>query len=673
MHPCHARLSLVVFTGAALASVATARAADLRPSWECLPDDTAVMIHVPRPAGFLELLRTRTKFGAVVLGADRLERARALAVEAWGGPAEGRGSLEDLERQLATVGLEVKDLEAAFTGDMGYGIVMRPRDDDLPPVTMALAWMEPGGHVAERMVTAFHRLLEDQADDDAPPQRVDLEMAGQQVTWVAQPIMRADLGDVKIDGEFDAERLAELREELAKRATQAPKVRVGTQHVFLARMGGRLLAGQTLPPVPDVRIGMQGVKVDAGAERAAAAGDLDRISGSDEAREIFARYLAAHAAADGSPLADVLQTPGVRAALPGGEPLGEIVLDPRPLLAAATADDARMAGRLAAFGVADVGPVAMRLAFDGGLVRQGTFVTLPAPRAGLMRILDQDCDAAEVPSFVTIEAADFTQISLDLAAAYRTVKEFATAEWGEQAANMFMTAEMQGQGWLGVELEAMLANLGSRHWIITYPPQGAAAIAEARRNQAQAGLAASPSADRVALVWKLADDAPVVALLPKVAALAQSQVVEEQGFRGVRLPGGSVSVFVGQGHLVVGMGGDALEKTLAGIRNPPAAAASLRESDVPRKAADLVGLGPARLFSMGDATRTGGMLGELRDAVIAMVPDDVEQEQRDLLTKLQALMPSTEEMQGMFGVGATVMEVNDAGIALESAWEMPAP
>jgi hypothetical protein len=76
---------------------------------------------------------------------------------------------------------------------------------------------------------------------------------------------------------------------------------------------------------------------------------------------------------------------------------------------------------------------------------------------------------------------------------------------------------------------------------------------------------------------------------------------------------------------------------------------------------------------MGDATRTGGMLGELRDAVIAMVPDDVEQEQRDLLTKLQALMPSTEEMQGMFGVGATVMEVNDAGVALESAWEMPAP
>lgn len=670
MPPLRPRPSLVGLAVVVLTSAAMSRAAELRPSWECLPADTAVMVRVPRPAGFLETLRTRTKFGAVALGSDRLKRLGALAVEAWGGTDTDRGSLEDLEQKLAEVGLETTDVEAAFTGDMGYAIVVRPRGDALPPMTMALAWLEPGEKVAERMVTAFHRVIEEQTDDETPPQRVDLEMAGHQVTWVAEPIMRADLGDIEIDGELNAERLAKLREELAERAKQAPQVRAGTVHVFLARIGGRLLAGQTLPPAPDVRIGMQGVKVDVAADRADAAGDPDRLGG-DDAREIFARYLAAHAAADDSPLADVLRAPGTRAALPAGEPLAEIVVDPRPLLAVNAGTDAAALQRLAAVGIADLGPVAVRMAFDGGCLRQGTFVTLPAPRAGLARILEQDCDTAEVPSFVTSEATDFTQISLDLAAAYRTVKEFATAEWGEQAANMFMTAEMQAQGWLGVELEGMLANLGSRHWIITYPPQVAAAIEEARRARAQAG--AVTTADRLALVWKLADDAPVIALLPKIAALAQSQVVEEQGFQGVRLPGGSVAVFVGQGHLVVGMGGDALEKTLAGIRNPPAAAASLREGDVPRRAAELVGLEPARLFSVGDATRTGGMLGELRDAVMAMVPDEIEEEQRDLVVKLQALMPSAEEMQGMFGVGATVMEVNDAGVALESAWEMPAP
>lgn len=664
--PALVGLAVIAFT-----SVAPIRAGELRPSWECLPADTAVMVRVPRPAGFLETLRTRTKFGAVALGSVRLERLGALAVEAWGGNGTDRGSIDDLEQKLGKVGLETTDVEAAFAGDMGYAIVVRPRGDALPPLTMALAWLEPGEKVAERMVTAFHRVIEEQADDETPPQRVDLEMAGHRVTWVAEPIMRADLGDIEIDGELDAARLAKLREELAERAKQAPQVRAGTVHVFLTRIGGRLLAGQTLPPAPDVRIGMQGVKVDVAATDAAA-GDPDRVGG-DEAREIFARYLAAHAAGDDSPLADVLRAPGTGAALPAGEPLAEIVVDPRPLLAVNVGTDAAALRRLAAVGIADLGPVAMRVAFDGGCLRQGTFVTLPAPRAGLARILEQDCDAAEVPSFVTSEATDFTQISLDLAAAYRTVKEFAAAEWGEQAANMFMTAEMQAQGWLGVELEAMLANLGSRHWIITYPPQVAAAIEEARRARAQTGAAAVATADRLALVWKLADDAPVIALLPKIAALAQSQVVEEQGFQGVRLPGGSAAVFVGQGHLVLGMGGDALEKTLAGIRHPPAAAASLREGDVPRKAAELVGLGPARLFSIGDATRTGGMLGELRDAVMAMVPDEVEEAQRDLVVKFQALMPAADEVQGMFGVGATVVEVNDAGVALRSAWEMPAP
>ena len=361
----------------------------------------------------------------------------------------------------------------------------------------------------------------------------------------------------------------------------------------------------------------------------------------------------------------------MRAALPAGETLVDAFIDPRPIVAAAANPD--IGARLATVGLADLGPVGLRMAFEGILLRQGFCVTLPAPRTGLMRILDQDCDPAEVPSFVTSEAVSFTQLSLDLADAYRTAKEVAVAEMGDQAANFLTTVEAQAQAWLGVELERMLGNLGSRHGIVTYPPRVAEAVAEARRHREADGAAPPPMADRTAFVWRLADDAPVIALVPKVAALVQAQVVEEQGFQGIRLPGGTVSVFAGQGHLVVGLGGDALEKTLAGIRNPPAGAASLREGGVPQRVAELVPLGAARMFSLGDFTRTGGMLGEFREAVAAMIPDDVEEDSRDLLAKVQSLLPGTDEMEGMFGVGATVMEVNDAGVAITSAWEMPAP
>lgn len=666
MPPCPLRPSLVAACAAVgLVSVAAAQPAALRPSWECLPADTVVMIRVPRPAAFMETLRTRTKFGAVALDADRVERLGALAVEAWGGPAGQRGSVAELEERLAEFGLERRDVAAAFAGDMGYGIVTRARGDDLPPVTLALAWMEPGAEVAERLVAAFQRRIA--ADDDAerPPQRVDLEMAGHQVTQASWAIMRPDLGAVEIEGDLDPDRLAKLREDLAARAKQAPQVEVGTSHAFVTRIGGRLLAAQTLASPTALGAGMPG-------ERAGAAADLDRMRDGDGAREIFARYLAAHGTGDGSPLADILREPAVQAALPAGEPLLEIVVNTPSVLATAAGAGDAAARRLAAAGVADIGPLAVRMAFDAGRFRQGAFLALPAPRAGVMRILDQACDAPDVPSFVSGDAVGFTQVSLDLAAAYRTVKEFATADGGEQTANMFMTAEMQARGWLGVDLEAMLANLGSRHWIVTYEPQVAAAIEAARRDRPRAPGDA-PVVDRNALVWKLADDAPVVALLPKVAALAQTQVVEEQGFQGVRFPGGTVAVFVGQGHLVVGMGGDALERTLAGIRNPPAAAASFREGDVPRTAAELVTLGPARLVSYADATRTGGILGTFREMVAATPPEDVPEEYRDLYTKLQALLPSAEEMRGMFGVAASVVRVNDAGIVTEAAWDMPPP
>lgn len=658
-------------------AAAAAGAADPRPSWECLPGDTVAMVRMPRPTGFLETMRARTKFGAVALGPDRMRKAWELAVEAWGGADGQPGSVEEFERTLAKRGLGRDDMEAAFAGDMGLGMVMRARDDDLPPVVMALAWLEPGAESAERMVAAFQRMIEDVADAEVPPQRVDLEMAGHPVTWVTRSILRADLGEVKIEGGLDAERLAQLREELAERAKQAPKVTVGKVHLFLTRVGGRLLAGQTFPPAAqNMRVGVQPaanglqLNIGAGGPPPPPPADPDRFSGTDEARGIFERFLAAHAEAGESPMADVLGAAAVRETLPAGETLAEAVFDPRPLLRVAGADP-ESARRISATGIGDLGPVAMRQSFDGGRLRQGVFVTLPAPRSGLCRILDQDCDAAEVPSFVTSEAVDFTQISLDLAGVYRTLKEFLIGEAGEQAANMFATAEAQAQGVMGVEVEAMLANLGSRHWILTYPSQVAAAVREAR-DRGSAGAGDAPSADRAAFVWAVADDAPVIALLTRLAPAAQAQVVEEQGFQGVRLPNG-VAVFAGQGHLVVALGGDTLEKTLAGIRNPPSGAASFREGDVPRKAAELVDLGPARMFAVGDATRTGGMLGEVREFVATLVPDDVEEQYRDLLTKLQALVPPADEMQGMFGVGATIMEVDDAGVSLRSAWEMPAP
>ena len=655
------RLASVVL----LLTGASAIAGDLRPSWECLPEETAVLLHMPQPAEFLEAIRDRTKFGAVAMSEPRLQGFWKLLLDKFRSDGAA-GELEDLDEALGRYDLRQEDLPAAFRGDVGAGFVVRRRDAGLPPLVMMLMWLEPGEESAARMVTAAQRKLEEDIADDetGTTKRVDLEMAGHEVLWMVEPVMGIDptgldLGDVKIN-EDDEEAIEKRLAELQARVRNAKLVKTGHTYGFLARLGGRLAVGQTLPATPSA------------AQRAAEERDFDVEGGAEDAKETFERFLAAHTDTGRSPLAEVLETPGMAGALPQGLSLLDVVIDPRVVMKAF--DDEPTKAGLAMIGAESLGPIAWRQTLDEGRYRSGIFASLPAPRTSLMRILDQECDASEVPSFVNREAIDFTQISLDLGKAYETVKEYAVSQRdGEQAANMFAAVEMQAQGWLGVELPRLLTSVGSRHWIVSYPPRVAEAFAEARRARGQnGGQQARQIADRVAVIWRITDDAPFGKILQRLAGMAGGDLQEEQGFRGVRIPDGP-AVFLGQDHLVVGIGADSLEKTLTAIRNPPAGESSLRESDVPRRAADLLPLEPARMFGVSDSSRAGGTLGMLRDMVLSLVPEDVEEPYRDLLAGVQKILPSDEEMEGMFGVGATTLRADDNGVSLQTAWEMPSP
>jgi hypothetical protein len=655
------RLASVVL----LLTATSAFAVDLRPSWECLPEETAVLLRMPQPAEFLEAIRDRTKFGAVAMSEPRLQGFWKLLLDKFRSDGAA-GELEDLDEVLGRYDLRQEDLPAAFRGDVGAGFVVRRRDAGLPPLVMMLMWLEPGEESAARMVTAAQRKLEEDIaeDETGTTKRVDLEMAGHEVLWMVEPVMGIDptgldLGDVKIN-EDDEEAIEKRLAELQARVRNAKLVKTGHTYGFLARLGGRLAVGQTLPATPSA------------AQRAAEERDFDVEGGAEDAKETFERFLAAHTDTGRSPLAEVLETPGMAGALPQGLSLLDVVIDPRVVMKAF--DDEPTKAGLAMIGAESLGPIAWRQTLDEGRYRSGIFASLPAPRTSLMRILDQECDASEVPSFVNREAIDFTQISLDLGKAYETVKEYAVSQRdGEQAANMFAAVEMQAQGWLGVELPRLLTSLGSRHWIVSYPPRVAEAFAEARRARGQnGGQQARQIADRVAVIWRITDDAPFGKILQRLAGMAGGDLQEEQGFRGVRIPDGP-AVFLGQDHLVVGIGADSLEKTLTAIRNPPAGESSLRESDVPRRAADLLPLEPARMFGVSDSSRAGGTLGMLRDMVLSLVPEDVEEPYRDLLAGVQKILPSDEEMEGMFGVGATTLRADDNGVSLQTAWEMPSP
>jgi hypothetical protein len=645
--------SLLALGGVAQAEL---RPTDLRPTWECLPADTAVMVRLPDAAAFLDTIRSNTRFGAVVLEPKRLWNLFK-AVGDGLAEADGEAADDDLEETLAKYGLTQADLTAGLAGDTGMAMLVQSRGAGRPPLAMTVGWTEPGPDTAVKLLTAMQTWIEEipaagnQDRGQEPPKRVDLSLAGHDVMWLSQPIMRADLGELKIDQSLDPAGLQALRKEIVERARTAPQVKAGQTDTFVARLDGRLLAVQTTIPA-----------------------DADAGEATDAVRETFARLLADHDASSsaGAPLAELFQPAAVRAALPEGQVLADIVVDPRPLLQATVADTDEARRRLEAVGLDTLGPLVWRHAFAAGCFRQGLFLGLPAPRHGLARILDQECDAAEVPPFATNDVADVTQISLDLGKAYATVREFAAAEGGEQAANMFNVGEMQTQGWLGIDLPGLLSALGSRHWIVSYPASVATALAEARKTRTDAGLQAMPGGDRMALVWQLIDEAPFVKLLQRVAPLVGGEIRDEQGFQALRLPA-NAAVFVGRNHGVVTLGDETAEATLAAIRTPPAGGAALRESVAVRRAGELLTLRPARVFSVGDATRTGGFLGGLRDLAASLEPADVAPAYRSMLATVQKLLPSAADMEGVFGASGSIVEVVPDGITFRSAWEMPAP
>lgn len=671
-------LSLVVFA----IGLQPALAADLRPSWECLPAETVAVVRLPKPAAFLEAARKQTRFGAVALSPERMQKAwELIAPRLWSADdaqAEAEAGTARLDELLGRYGLTMADVSASFAGDAGMALVVKTRGDGLPPLALLVTWIEPGADSAGRLLAAVKQAAEENAAEGDEPgvRRIDVTMAGHDVVWLAQPVMRREIS-ITVDGEPTPEKIREARTQAEAKARTTKPVQTGLTHAFCTVIGDRLLMCQTLPTANPA-----GVKVGVGANgqmRLQMATtvpqgprDFEKESGGDEARGIFEQFLAAHATADESPLTAMMQTPGLQESLPDGLTLLDVMLDLGSLTDRLGAGFVGAAQGLAAAGIDGLGPLAWRHTLDGDVYRQGMFIALPAPRSGAMRILEQDADAAEVPPFVTSEAVDLTQISLDLGQAYKTIREIAVAQGGEEMANMFTAAEMQAQGWLGLDLPDLLSAFGTRHWVVAYPPQVAAALAEARKDRAEPGpLAGMPTADRLAIVWQVTDEAPFQKMLQRLAPLAQTEVIEEQGFRGIRMPNGP-AVFAGQRHLVVAIGEDSLEKTLAAIRTPPAGEASLRESAAVTRAAALLPPAPARMFSIGDATHTGGTLGLVREILSGLEAGDVTPAYRELFEKLRPLLPSAADMEGMFGVSTSILETTDNGLSYRSAWELPA-
>ena len=623
-------------------------------SWQSLPAETIVAMRIPNGRVSVDSIVRDTKFGAVLFSE---QRRAAVAKVLEKGNAEGWAKFQS---RLKEHDLTTEELLGLLAGETGYAVVMDYEAGEVPEFT-GLGWLEPGEELARKFYAALEKMIEDQ-DDEQPITRVDHTLAD-------QPVMQLQLPSTEIEHEREFE-LGDEYDDLSEEEQEAAwdkayaeweesAVEVITHRtVLVCQQGGRLLVAHHF----------QSYNED------------DLSAAAEQLSAVFGRWLAAHADGSGEFVDRVTEEPGAaRVMTLEGESMFELLADVAPLLEILKTEEVleeygELATRL--IGLEGVGPAAVRLTAQGTVWRTQMAFAAPAPRRGLMRLLDQEALAIDPPAWVPASAVSYYQVGFDLGEAYEIIKEEVLREFPDQAAPGFAMAEAQVQAFAKASLPEVLSSLGNRHTVLSFGFESGTS-SEAL---AQAGM------ERMAVVWQI-DDEPLwqrlLTALTPFAGMAQGvESAEEQGFSGWRMKSGALEggLFVGKGYLVLGYGTGVTESMLSALNNPPSGSDALRGSPVFAKAGDLLDIEPALAAEVTDGDRYMRMAINAMEkqfkqlAKLMEQADEEDDEDEDLfLPLLQAIMPNSDEIRGMMGVIVSRYEVNDDGIFSETAQEMPAP
>jgi hypothetical protein len=366
----------------------------------------------------------------------------------------------------------------------------------------------------------------------------------------------------------------------------------------------------------------------------------------------------------------------------------EILLDPRPLVkvfldvAGKVEEDNRESAEqsvkvVKALGLDTLGPIAYRTALDGNTMNTGMFASLPTPRTGIFTLVDQTQLAAEPPEWVAADVISYEQLSFDVAKAYRRIKSLVSDTVGPQAGAAFNLVEGQLTQTLQVSVDELLSSLGQKHIVLGFVP----------RTDAGADDDAGATSGRSGLVWQVKDEATWRKVLQVGATMSGQEPVEEQGFMGIRVsqPQFEGGVFLGRGFLVIGAGDSVIESLLSMLRRPPEGDASLRGSQIYRRASEMIAPEACLIYQLIDNNRNikaaRAMVVNALEVIKTHQPDDADDDDNlknplkmlnpAMVDKLLGLLPSEDELEGAIGVGVTQTKVNDTGVVSRSVVELP--
>ena len=632
--------------------VTTAGAEDQPPrsAWHCLPENTIAAVRIPHGRALADALRDNTKLGTVMFSQERIEKLKTMIKE------QDPDQWEQVNQTLADYNLTMDDFPQILSGESGAGVVLQKQEGRVA----VLAWVEPGEELAGRLINAVKKLIDDHEDDENPMTRVDIELAGRQVIHMTRPQTIYLSPEVELEWPDNFHELNEQeQQEIINGFQQAQQVEMKEQVVqestLVTRWGGRLLAGEMIHDAHD--------EIDEA--------DIEWLT------EVFARFLAAHEGDEEGFVGRLNSNPHVGRVMAGdGIAMMELLVDVKGLLALAQSVDSPHPQRVTkALGLDGLGAVAVRGTLDGTIARSNMFIEAPAPRAGAVALLDQRELPAEVPAWVPSGILDYSHVSFDLGGFYRTIKDMVLAEYGPEGEMYFQMIEMQAMQFAGTDMASVLSSFGHKHAFLRFEP--VLDLQEEDNNPFTQSMNG-----RFAVVWRVTDEAIWTQLMQNLTQFAMMsngamQQTEEQGFTGWRMNRGQMNpeggLVVGKGYLVLAMGQGVLEQVLTALNSPPAGKDALRTSPIFKRAQQIVQLEPGITLQVSDGNRaTKAMVKTVRQ-MLEQAVDNGPLEDFEFFEQLQMLIPEDEQLENILGVGAGFMRVNEHGLVITGASELPAP
>jgi hypothetical protein len=632
-----------------LACVKPAAAAD-RPSLQCLPDDTLFTARLPNVASFVAALQTRTKLGQVFTSEKRLDDLKELL------RSESQDDWDALSKGLERLGLAPEDLWQAARGEIGYAGFLR-RTAEPEPVYLGLGWIHCDDALAQKWLAALERTLGDQPEAEPTLRREDVDLAGNTVmhltisTWQPKPGVAAPAGPVLPTVKKGPATTEKSNDDDAPAPEKKPEPQIETNqsHLFVERRADRIVFGH-------VSLALLGPD-----NAAVKPSQVERV---EALKTAFAKFVEAHrSGVDGDAIRNWQETPGLAEALPDGEPLVDLLVNVRGLTALAdTPTNAENWKFIQAAGADKVGPLAYRIALEEGVLRSGLFLGVPAPRTGLLTLLDQTPLKSEPADWVSNAPVGYQHISFDLGKAYQTIARLVRSDL-PRGQGMLTTLETQCKAFLQTDPATLLTGLGKTHTMLTYLPKLVNDPDPRRANREDA-----TTQNAMAIIWSGPDEQLYKRLMNLLSTATAQPVVAEQGFSGMRYEQDKLSAgwFIGNGYMVLAMGQGITEKVLANLRSTPRSSETMRATAFAKRAAEL--LPPTGVLTY-DLTDGAGLV-RFTDSVMQRAFADISD---DDAAKLKKLWPTADEWQGTIGVSVSATSLDAKGLTYRSALDLPSP